>query len=188
VIKKHFWEDWQIELLKEKYDGRTETIDMLEKKLYKFPRWQIRRKAAELGLVRSKEPRWTREEEEWLEKHLPRKSIKKIAKQLGRTTTAVKLKAKGLDIRKTRMDGNYSGLEAAMILGCDDHKIIRAIRKGLLKARRRNTERTSAQGGDIWLIRPFDLRNYVIASPGEIDIRRVDKISFIDLLANGDIL
>ena len=35
------------------------------------------------------------------------------------------------------------------------------------------------------MITPSHLRKYVIDNPGEIDIRRVDKISFIDLLANG---
>ena len=70
--RKYHLREEERELIKRKYDGRTETIDVIERELgFRYPRWFIKRMAAELGLTRRKEPRWTEEEEAWLERPFP---------------------------------------------------------------------------------------------------------------------
>lgn len=44
-----------------------------------------------------------------------------------------------------------------------------------------------AQGGDIYFIRDKWVRDFILAYIAEIDIRKVDKYWFVDLLAGGNI-
>ncbi|KKK66329.1 hypothetical protein LCGC14_2965200 [marine sediment metagenome] len=57
--------------------------------------------------------------------------------------------------------------------------------KGWLKVDRRGTERTPVQGGDMWWIRYAEVRRFVVDNAVAVDIRKVDKFWFIDLLAGG---
>src|SRR5580765_7638695 len=81
------------------YDGTTPIIDDLVKKL-QVPRWVVKKWASNMGLARQKEPPWSQAEIEYLESYLHRQSLGAIAKKLGRTKVAVKLKAKRLGINK----------------------------------------------------------------------------------------
>lgn len=183
--RKYHLREEERELIKRKYDGRTETIDVIDRELgFRYPRWFIKRMAADFGLTRRKEPRWTEEEEAWLERNLPKKKWRELASHLRRSVTAVKLKAKHLRLTKT-CDGNLTAGGAAAILGCDPKKVVRWIERNLLAAKRYSTDRTDAQGGQPYRIAPNDLRKFIIKFPMEIDLRRVDPHSFIDLLTGG---
>jgi hypothetical protein len=41
------------------------------------------------------------------------------------------------------------------------------------------------QNGDIYLIREKDVRRFILEHPTEIDLRKVDRLWFLDLLTNG---
>jgi hypothetical protein len=69
------------------------------------------------------------------------------------------------------------------LLGADHHKIERWIEHGWVKNGRKGTNRTEAQGGDMRHFEAKDLREFIINNPDEIDLRRVEPMSFIQLVA-----
>lgn len=91
--------------------------------------------------------------------------------------------AKKMDISRRFKDG-YSASAAARIIGVDIKYITSRIFEGKLKASRRGSRRLSQQGGDWHVIERADLRTFIIENIGSIDIRKVDKLSFVDLLVN----
>ena len=93
-----------------------------------------------------------------------------------------------LKLKRARCRASLEGFSARSVancLGVDDHFVTRAIEAGRLRATRRGTARKPAQGGDIWWIREKHLRAYIVDNIWEIDIRKVDKYWFVDLLVNG---
>jgi hypothetical protein len=141
-----------------------------------------------MGLARTKEPDWSETEIEYLHKNYPHKgyialrnAFKKINGGINRTRTAVVLKAKREMINK-----RSNGLTMRMmeiLLGADHHKIEKWISLGLLQGKRKGTDRLPIQGGDMWHFEPKEVREFVINNPLEIDIRRVEKMNFIHLVA-----
>ena len=176
IRQKYVLSDQQRRILLERYDGRTETLDELMRYFPGVPRFKVRHWAGEMGLARQKEPFWTEQDEEYLRQYLHKKSLKDIAKHLGRTVVAVKLKAKRLGVNKTQEGYTMHGL--CMGLGCDHHTVERWIKKGWLKGRRRQSEREN----DIWLFTDAQVRAFVKEHPQEIDQRRVEWLWFIDVL------
>lgn len=144
------------------------------------PAWAVTRWAGDLGVRRVKERPWSPEDVAYLRAHVHRVAWAKLARHLGRSVVAVKLKAKRLGEHKVA-DGGYTQRELARLLGVDDHKVARWVRWGCLKARNRGTDRLVVQGGDAWLITEKAVRDFVRRYPGEIDLRRVDALWFIDL-------
>lgn len=51
-----------------------------------------------------------------------------------------------------------------------------------MKASKRADKRLPQQGGSCWVIRPADLRRFVIDNLGRIDFRKVDKFELVRLL------
>ncbi|SRR6266704_1098453 len=183
IQQKYFLSDSQRRILLERYDGRTETIDELMHYFPGYPRHVIRKWGRELGLARQKEPRWTEEDEAYLERNLHRKSLGDIAKHLGRTKTAVHLKAKRIGVNKTQEGYTMRGL--CLGLGCDHHKVERWLDRGWIKGKRRQSERTEQQGGDMWLFTDSAIRDLVVNHPLEIDPRRCDWLWMVELLSGG---
>lgn len=68
--------------------------------------------------------------------------------------------------------------------GVDIKVVTRWIDQGWLVAGRRGTKRVESQGGDQWWIKRKHVRDFVIESIGIIDIRKVDKVWFVDLLSS----
>lgn len=155
-----------------------------------LPRWRVTRYAIRQGWVakQKKEPCWTEEETEKLQK-LARYTPEVIQRKMreagyNRSVTAIVLKMK-----RMRMRQNLNGQSArslAECLGVDVHFVTRAIRLGKLKATRRGTARTRAQGGDHWYILDQHIHEYIMNYLNEIDIRKVDKYWFVDIVAGGD--
>jgi hypothetical protein len=164
-------------LLCELYDGTSERIDRLVQ-LLGVPRWKIKKWAMDLGLTCQKEPRWTPEDEEYLQRNLHRQSVTAIAKHLGRTKVSIKLKAKRLGVNKCHQEG-YTMRGLCMAFGCDHHKVERWIELGWLRGRRRKTER---EDRDVWLFTDRDIRELIKKHPQEIDPRRFDWLWIVDLL------
>jgi hypothetical protein len=165
------------------YDGTTQRIDELQRRLG-VPRWQVRKWGRDLGLARQKEPPWTEEEVQYLEGFLHKVSLGDIAKHLGRTKTAVRLKAKRLGINKCYQEG-YTMHGLCLGLGCNHHQAKRWLESGWLKGTRRKTERVEPQGGDVWLFTDPAIREFVRRHPEEIDLRRVEKHWFLDVIMGG---
>lgn len=181
IRQKYFLDEPGRRLIRAKYDGRTETIDELAERLH-VPRWVVMRWARGLGLTRRKEPPWTQEEEDYLQRYLHKASLASIAKHLGRTQTAVQSKAKRLGMNKHQEGYTMSGL--CMGLGCDPQTVKKWIERRWLRGQRRKTERTEGQG-DIWYFSDAAIRELVRKHPEEVDPRHADWLWLVDVLLGG---
>jgi len=179
--KKWFWNDIADGLLRHMYDptvkGRSQEIAAR----LRVPRWVINRRAAALGLSRPKDRPWSVEDEADLEASFHHVSVKTLARKLGRSPTAVKLKAKRLGLRK--YDEGYTASSLAEALGVDPHWVLARIRSGKLRASHRHTERTPGQGGDSWLVTDEAVVEFLAEHPYDLDLRKVDFLWFMDLIA-----
>lgn len=151
-----------------------------------LPRWKVTRYATAQGWVprSTKAADWSEKELLMLE-HLAYLSPERISarmKKAGLQRTPVAIHLKRRRMRFLQASDFYSARQTAECFGVDVHTIMRWIRLGTLKARKRGTNRTEAQGGDIWMIKPEYCRYFIIKYPEEVDIRKVDKFWFIDLL------
>ena len=86
----------EINYIRSIYDSKSETIDALQERWPNRPRWHFRRVGQKFGLAKPKPPRWTEQEETFLVTEMWRFSPKDMAKRLGRSECAVKLKLKRL--------------------------------------------------------------------------------------------
>lgn len=153
------------------------------------PRHVISRRAAAIGAYTplKKEPAWDEKELSILE-HNAQLSVEVIKKKLSaagyqRSIAGIHLKRKRMRFLKN-MDG-MSAMTVAEFFGVDSHWVTNKIKQGLLKAEKRGTGRTEKQGGDIYFIKEKDLRRFIVNNPEIIDLRKVEKFYFIELLANG---
>lgn len=154
-----------------------------------WPKWALSRRCGELGLSRIKEPVWCDHEEQLLERwgHLTAPVIAKKFREAGyaRSVNAIHIKLVRLRVKSNL--GGYSEYSLSCALGIDAHCVGRWIGKGWLKAERRPTARTASQGGDPWWIRHEDVKDFVLRYPDEIDLRKVEKWWFLDLITDGRI-
>lgn len=148
------------------------------------PRWWVSKRAAKLGLVapRFKEPAWAEAEIDLItdQAHKHTKTIQKILKRAGfiRTETAIIVKLKRLAADRT--DPNHlNANQLATVMGVDRKTVSGWIAKGWLKAERRNATTTD----DFWWIHRRDIRRFVIDNVAAVDLRKVEKFWFVDLLA-----
>jgi len=157
------------------------------------PYWWVKRRAQALGVAAvslsgsNKAPEWSEAEIELLEQHSHKNhvTISRIFKKHGfnRTATAIVTKRKRQGYDTVDID-NYTATQLALEFGVDPKVVTRWIDKGWLPAKRRGTDRTEVQGGDMWWISRRNVRKFIIDSAAIIDIRKVNKVWFIDLLVN----
>ena len=154
-----------------------------------WSRSAVCKRGAELGVTRTKERPWTVAEQDLLEQfgHLAPRGIQRkwAAEGFQRSIAAIQIK-----LNRNRIKQNLNGYSAnslAGALGVDVHKVLLWIRRGLLKAERRGTERQDCQGGDTWWITDRAVRRFVFQVPEEIDLARVEKIWFLDVITGGKI-
>jgi hypothetical protein len=154
-----------------------------------WSRSAVCKRGAELGVTRAKERSWTSAEEDLLGRfgHLAPSGIRRglAAAGFSRSVAAIQIKLNRTRI-KQNLDG-YSANSLANALGVDVHKILTWIRRGLLTADRRGTDRTQVQRGDTWWISHRAVKRFILRAPEEIDLARVEKIWFLDLLTGGKI-
>lgn len=192
--KKYDPTNAELAIIRDNYDGSTIKLNKIMRLLEKkYPRWYVRRIACELGVARTKEARWSAEEERYIVDHYPQMGKKKL--QMGlvrlsgvkRSYTAIWLKIKRLDMLGIDNDGfALRGLCNFFWSGQENHQIIhRWIQYGWLRGKRRGTLRKKSQGGDQWYFAPEWVRSFIIEHPDEIDLRLVDRVPFIKLLASG---
>lgn len=155
----------------------------------KLPRWWVSKRARELGLViaHKKEPKWSAPEEKLLEEvplHNPDKCAE-IFREHGfnRSPTAIVVRAHRRKISRRFKDALAAG-DVAEILGVDTKTASVMLQNGEIVATRRKDKRTPQQGGHRWMVEPIDLRRYVLANLERIDLRKVEKFAFVQLIAN----
>lgn len=154
------------------------------------PRWWVTRRASRLGLItpRFKEAPWSDAEREIVHDHFhrPPSSIRKMLQRAGYQRTETAITVMGKRMGATREDPSHvTANSLATLMGVDAKTVTRWIERGLLRARRRETKRSVAQGGDPHWIHLRDVRAFIADNAGVIDIRKVDKFWFIDLLVHG---
>ena len=169
---------------------KTAPVKRLAQRL-KIPRWTVSKRAGQLGVRRiiKKEPNWCEQELKILSRQAYKhpEVIQRHLKKAGyyRSVQGIVLKRKRMYL--------LQGLEfetahsLADCLGIDGHAVVKYIQKGLLKAKRRGTKRTWRQGGDHYLIKPTNIRKFVIKNVSILDFRKIDKFWLVDLLAGGDL-
>ena len=152
------------------------------------PRWWLTKRATKLQLTlpHKKEPVWTNAEDVLMRKvplHDPDRCAR-IFREHGfqRSPTAIVVRAKRLEISR-RTHETLSARGAAKILGVDDKHVTALCISGELVAGRRGSKRLTQQGGDAWAIEPANLRRYILDHIERIDIRKVEKLAFVALIA-----
>jgi hypothetical protein len=190
--KKYNPTEAELRIIRDLYDGTSTKINIIMMRLgRKYPSWYVRKLAQKMGLARTKEPSWSWEETQYLYENYPRMGLKKLRVGLykisgfKRTFTAIKLKQKRLGITSHDDDGfTLRGVMQLLWKGQENHQIVhRWINNGWLKGKRRGTLRLARQGGDQWYFSPAWVRSFIIAHPEEIDLRMVDALPFMRLLA-----
>lgn len=155
-----------------------------------YPNCRIKRYAQGQGWAtrQKRDPDWSNEEKAILSRnaHYGLRGIQRKLKAAGfsRTITAINLKKKRMRLRA--IQEGYSACQVAEGLGIDAHSVTRWIKQKRLRAMKRQTLRTARNGGDSYHIRDIWVRNFILENLSEIDLRKVDKYWFVDLLAGGD--
>ena len=152
------------------------------------PRWWLSKRALKLELTmpHRKEPPWSSTEIALLRK-VPLHDLNRCAKifrdhGFQRSATAISVKAKRETLSRRATRSSLSGTEVARLLGIDNKTTTQWCITGFLPATRRGTRRLPQQGGDVWDIDPHSLKQFIIENLARIDIRKVEKFSFVDLL------
>jgi hypothetical protein len=154
-----------------------------------LPRWKVARYAISQGWIArtNKEPDWTEKELEILRRsaHRSPEVIQKALKRAGfkRSVTGIIVKRKRQHYLRN-IEGQ-SAHSLAECFGIDAKPVLRWIHRGQLKAMKRGLHRTPQQGGDIYLIKDEWVREFILENVSEVDLRKVDKYWFVDLLAGG---
>ena len=170
--------------------GRGQIVKPLAEQLG-LPRWRVSKRALELGLVSKVAPcqypqtrSWTDAERQIVVKYASA-TLTHIGRKLReagfcRSENAIKIFILRHIGPKPKED--YSACRLAKLMGIDGHAVIRWIREGWLKGTAMGTARSDRQGGDIWVVRPEDAREFIIGHLAMIDLRKVDKFWFVELL------
>lgn len=167
-------------------DSQPRLINLANK--YNMPRWAVYQRALKISAVKSSHQKkvWQDDEIQILEKNAQyapltiRKRLEKAGFQ--RSTASIVLKRKRL-----RLLSNLKGMSACLcaeFLGVNLKGVIKHIQAGLLMA---EIIRQDRQGKLNYFIREKDIRKFIIENPGLIDLRKVEKHYFIELLANGGV-
>ena len=165
-------------------DNKPRLINLAKK--FNMPRWVLYQRALKIGAVKSSNQKklWKDEEINILEKNAQYAplTIKKRLEKAGfqRSIASIVLKRK-----RMRLLSNLEGMSACLcaeFLGVDLHWVLKYIRSGLLMA---EIIRYDRQGKANYYIREKNIRKFIINNPDLIDLRKIEKYYFIELLANG---
>lgn len=148
------------------------------------PRSWLSARARYLGVTvpRVNDGPWSETESALLAQHAHRVpyNISRIFAKHGfrRSSSAIRNKLMKLHCDRSD-DGTYSAEALAKLFGVDGHLVCRWIEKRWLKAGKRGTAREN----DVYRIHHKAVRRFIIEHIGSIDIRRVEKQWFVDLVA-----
>ncbi|MEN8262449.1 MAG: hypothetical protein ABFR82_03205 [Nitrospirota bacterium] len=167
-------------------DNKPRLINLAKK--FNMPRWALYQRALKIGAVKSSHQKikWGEEEIKILEhnaQYVPQ-TIKKRLEKAGyhRSIASIVLKRK-----RMRLLSNLEGMSACLcaeFLGVSLHMVLNHIKAGLLRA---EIIRYDRQGKVNYYVREKNLRKFIINNPDLIDLRKIEKYYFIELLANGKV-
>lgn len=123
---------------------------------------------------------WTGEEEDYLRRKVHELGIKGVAKELGRSSQAIKIRANRMRI-KLRSKKYLSANQVAIALGTDVHAVVDWQRKGLIELQRapmpeRKTWRIERKKLIVWAVNPRNWPYYLYTLHNKIRKIRDPKI------------
>jgi hypothetical protein len=126
LVQPVVWTEREIALMRRHYRGGDSAALTALVALTGKQRHQVRQQARRLGLARTKERRWTKDDDYGLSIMWGRRSDKAVAKKLGRTIAACKIRATRV-LHRSRKDGvqGWTGRGLARLMGVDEHKVTR---------------------------------------------------------------
>lgn len=165
--------------------GNKKSIQAAADQLH-WPKWVLTHRAIELGLSRAREQPWSAAEEEiletwgWMDLAHIRARLKKAGYE--RTATGIKVKMVRLKLRKSAFDG-WSERALAEFLGVDEHKIL-VWRKNRWLRPHKTGIKVAGTSEKLFFTRAM-VRTFILHHPDEIDLARVEKFTFLDLISGG---
>lgn len=169
----HKWTDKDKEIVRRDYKGTNASAQAIADHLG-VTRCGVKGQAQKMGIMQQKSPNWTQEEYHILKENVHRKSIGQIAKMLGRSANAVKIKATRLKLQLRKRNGWYTKSEVMEICGVDHKKVQEWIDSGSLPASWHFGNKPGGPGQASWHIDYEDLRNFLLVYCGELLGRNVD--------------
>lgn len=165
--------------------GRKSFLTHLAQKLG-WPYWAVQSEARRLGVTRSKESNWSKEELDILERnaHWTPSTIRKRLKERGynRSVTAIEVKRYRLSFFRSKEFLSAYDL-AINCFRVSAEVVTRWIKQGWLRAmERKDVNRSDCT---FFWIKPEWIYEFVLKHPLVFDIRKVDQLWFIDLLTQG---
>ena len=128
--------------------------------------------AQRMGLaIEDRRPRWTAAEDRELLMGLGSRTVAWLARQLGRTRTAVEMRARRLEMSWRVRDG-FTQQSLAECFGVMPAKVAQWVQMGSL---------TLCEGR----ITEEDVRRFIRLHPAEYDLRRVDQLWFKSMMTAG---
>lgn len=146
------------------------------------PSWWVSKRAAAMGLTmcRFRALPWTAEGDQILREH-SRLGLRALWRKLqkvgaGRTEAAIGVRLKRMRLSRAPDTEDFTARGLGEVMGVDAKTVLRWIEKGWLRGK-------EYPGG--WRLKPRDVRAFIMENAAAIDIRKVEKEWFIDLLAGG---
>jgi len=154
-----------------------------------WPHHAICKRAAELGVGRVKEKPWSESEIAALDElahHVPAVIESKFRKLGFRRTEA------SIAVMRKRREAHkrgkwYSGHALQLLMGFSDHVVDRRWIPMGLKYILKGTTKHGRQQGDTRLYHIDEIRRFFIEHPEEIDLQKVDKWFFLEMITAGKI-
>lgn len=178
---RYRWTEDKDAYLRKHYDSRVRGRVSAIARVFGWPGWVVKKRAARLSLATPMQRRdWTPAEVAFVEDWTGSRTSHWIAKRLKRTESSIAAKQKHLNVSRRVRDG-YTCDGLALCFGVDAHVIARWIRDGKLTARRRGTARQGKQG-DIHKITDDDVRAFLRDHPTTCRLDKVEQGWFLDLV------
>lgn len=172
--KKYQWTTEKDAYLRQSYDATVPGRARQIAELWGWPRWAVTKRAQQLGLARTREDYWSTEDTAKVEQWAGTRHPHWIAKQLGRTETAVVVKIKRLGM--SRLPEGYSQSDVAFAFGVSRDTVERWIRRGWLVSRFQPIE------GQPYRFTDGEVLAFVSAHPQAFVLAKVDQVWFMDLV------
>lgn len=169
----HKWTEAEREIVRRDYRGTNASSQEIANRLG-VTQFGVKGQAAKMGLQLQKSPNWTQDEYRILRENVHRKSIGQIAKMLGRSTNAVKVKATRLKLGLRKRTGWYTKSEVMEICGVDHKKVQEWIDSGSLPVSWHYGSKPGGPGLASWHIEYEALRNFLLVHCGELLGRNAD--------------
>ncbi len=150
------------------------------------PKWRVCRWAAELGLSGpdTRGPKWTTSDDAFLEAHIGARRPGWIAKQLGRSVTAVTVRAKRIGLSRRDARTWYTARQVADGFGVDPSTVVRWIDRAWLAATREGQDYPDGRAA-AWRVEYVALRRFVREHHTAYLLAKVDQVWFLDLVFGG---